>query len=61
LYQLLINCWDLDANERPTFSELTITLRNLMQAPQHTLSFEMKTVGNIPMLPDYLPLLEIDR
>lgn len=31
LYQLLLNCWQLDADERPTFTELVQNIQDLSE------------------------------
>lgn len=31
LYQILLNCWQLDLDERPTFVDLTDALQNLIE------------------------------
>lgn len=57
LYQLLLNCWELDARERPTFEEINSYLKQMTSTSiEHTLSF--KTRDGI-VLPYHQPLLEI--
>jgi endothelial-specific receptor tyrosine kinase len=56
LYQLFLNCWELDAKERPTFTEITNYLKTLTTSINHVLSFDRRD-GII--LPYHLPLLEI--
>lgn len=60
LYQLLLNCWEMDANDRPTFSEINTVLNQLLTAPTHALSYNSRdrSGGNV-ILPYYLPLLEM--
>lgn len=55
--QLMHNCWQLEPSERPTFGEISFTLRQLLASPDHVLSFKRKE-GHL--LPYYLPLLEIE-
>uniref|UniRef100_A0A182NMJ8 Tyrosine-protein kinase Wsck n=1 Tax=Anopheles dirus TaxID=7168 RepID=A0A182NMJ8_9DIPT len=55
LYQLCLNCWDLDASDRPTFDDLRRYLRQTLPMLRYLLSFERKQ--NI-QLPPYLPHLE---
>ncbi|XP_052859914.1 putative inactive tyrosine-protein kinase Wsck [Anopheles cruzii] len=55
LYQLCINCWDLDASDRPTFDELRRYLRQTLPMLRYLLSFERK---QSVQLPSYLPHLE---
>uniref|UniRef100_A0A182JBN9 Uncharacterized protein n=1 Tax=Anopheles atroparvus TaxID=41427 RepID=A0A182JBN9_ANOAO len=55
LYQLCLNCWDLDASDRPTFDELRRYLRQTLPMLRYLLSFEWK--HNV-QLPPYLPNLE---
>lgn len=38
LYQLLLNCWQLDADERPTFGEL---VRNIQDLSEDDLTFNV--------------------
>lgn len=57
LYQLFLNCWELDAKERPTFEEINAYLKQLTSTSiEHTLSFN-KRDGII--LPYHQPQLEI--
>uniref|UniRef100_A0A182PZM0 Tyrosine-protein kinase Wsck n=1 Tax=Anopheles farauti TaxID=69004 RepID=A0A182PZM0_9DIPT len=55
LYQLCLNCWDLDASDRPTFDDLRRYLRQTLPMLRYLLSFERKQ--NV-QLPPYLPHLE---
>ena len=57
LYQLLLNCWELDANERPSFNEILSTIKQLQTSPSYALNYE--NLNNDIKLPYYLPLLEI--
>lgn len=56
LYQLFLNCWELDCADRPTFGELKQSIETLMTAPHHALSFERRDGVAIPY---YMPLLEV--
>lgn len=53
--QLLMNCWQTEPSERPTFGDINQSLSHLLQSPQHILSF---TRREGILLPYYLPLLE---
>ncbi|XP_049290355.1 putative inactive tyrosine-protein kinase Wsck [Anopheles funestus] len=55
LYQLCLNCWDLDASDRPSFDDLRRYLRQTLPMLRYLLSFERKQ--NV-QLPPYLPHLE---
>lgn len=55
MQQLMLNCWQLEPNERASFSEITSTLWQFLSSPQHILSF---TIQDHHELPRYLPLLE---
>lgn len=55
LYQLFLNCWELDAKERPTFLEINNYLRQLMTCIEHTLTFNKRDSSALPY---HLPLLE---
>lgn len=57
LYQLLLNCWELDASDRMDMEEVALTLRQMLQtSPKHVLSFDRHAGLTLPY---YLPLLEI--
>lgn len=58
IYQLMLNCWQLEPSDRLTFTDLTIALRHLMTSPQHVLSYDRR--GGIAM-PFYLPLMEVEQ
>lgn len=55
IYQLMLNCWQLEPSERPTFEDISHHLRQLLTSPKHTLSFDRREGV---LLPYYLPLLE---
>ncbi|XP_053674620.1 putative inactive tyrosine-protein kinase Wsck [Anopheles nili] len=55
LYQLCLNCWDLDANDRPSFDDMRRYLRQTLPMLRYLLSFERKQGIQ---LPPYLPHLE---
>ncbi|XP_053662298.1 putative inactive tyrosine-protein kinase Wsck [Anopheles marshallii] len=55
LYQLCLNCWDVDASDRPSFDDLRRYLRQTLPMLRYLLSFERKQ--NV-QLPPYLPHLE---
>lgn len=54
LYQLMLNCWELDPNERPDINEVAGHLKQLLTSPHYYLNFTYDG-----QLPYYLPLLEI--
>jgi hypothetical protein len=54
LYQLMLNTWELDPNERTEISDVTAHLKQLLTSPHYYLNFAFD--GNLPY---YLPLLEI--
>ncbi|XP_055690850.1 putative inactive tyrosine-protein kinase Wsck [Lutzomyia longipalpis] len=57
LYQLMLNCWQLDSRERVTFTEIANSLHQMVAtSPRHVLDFDRR---NRVTLPYYLPLLEI--
>lgn len=56
LYQLFLNCWELDASERPSFDDINCYVKQLMTSVKHSLSFDNR--DNI-VLPYHLPLLEM--
>ncbi|XP_069693188.1 putative inactive tyrosine-protein kinase Wsck [Periplaneta americana] len=41
LYQLMLQCWQLDLDERPTFQEITHILENMLEDSAIHLNFEM--------------------
>lgn len=55
MHQLLLNCWQIEPSERPTFSEITSALWLFLSSPQHILSFKRREGYTLPY---YLPLLE---
>lgn len=54
LYQLLLNCWELEPNERCDFSDIVGQMKHLLLSPQYYLNYTLEGP-----LPYYLPLLEI--
>lgn len=54
LYQLMLNCWELDPNERTEIGDVTAHLKQMQSAPNHYLNYNYDG-----QLPYYLPLLEI--
>lgn len=56
--QVMFNCWQLEPSERPTFADISFTLRSFLSSPEHILSFKRQE-GHL--LPYYLPLLEIEN
>lgn len=57
LYQLLLNCWELDAGDRLEMDDVAGTIRQMLHtSPKHVLSFERHDGLTLPY---YLPLLEI--
>ncbi|XP_058463988.1 putative inactive tyrosine-protein kinase Wsck [Malaya genurostris] len=56
LYQMCLNCWDLDASDRPEFDDISRYLRQTLPMLHYMLSFER--VQSV-QLPPYLPHLEL--
>ncbi|KAG5671075.1 hypothetical protein PVAND_001289 [Polypedilum vanderplanki] len=54
LYQLMLNCWELDANERSEIIDVVSHLKQMQSAPNYYLNYTYDG-----QLPYYLPLLEI--
>lgn len=54
LYQLMLNCWELDPNERCEISYASGHLKQMQMQPHYFLNFNYDG-----QLPYYLPLLEI--
>lgn len=54
LYQLLLNCWELDPNERCDFNDIVGQMKHLLLSPQYYLNYSLDGP-----LPYYLPLLEV--
>lgn len=54
LYQLLLNCWELDPIERCDFEDLVGQMKHLQLSPQYYLNYSLDGP-----LPYYLPLLEV--
>ncbi|GIY27027.1 tyrosine-protein kinase Wsck [Caerostris extrusa] len=40
LFQLLLHCWELDADERPSFMELATSLQNMFLNAKEHISFQ---------------------
>ncbi|XP_036323917.1 putative tyrosine-protein kinase Wsck [Rhagoletis pomonella] len=63
LYQLLLNCWQLEPSERINFDEIAYNVRQLMTSPRHALCFDRsaETSDNsvLDTLPYYMPMLEM--
>lgn len=63
LYQLLLNCWQLEPSERINFEEIAYNVRQLMTSPRHALCFDRvpELPGNnvLDTLPYYMPMLEM--
>ncbi|XP_017122672.1 putative tyrosine-protein kinase Wsck [Drosophila elegans] len=58
LYQLLLNCWQLEPSERISCEDVAFGVRQLMTSPRHALSFDRVAAGGLDTLPPYLPQLE---
>lgn len=56
LYQLFLNCWQIEPSERPDFEEVAFNVRQALTSPRHCLSYDR--LDNI-LIPYYLPLLEL--
>lgn len=54
LYQLMLNCWELDPAERSEINDVSGHLKQLTSSPMHYLNYNYD--GQLPF---YLPLLEI--
>ncbi|XP_017085463.2 putative tyrosine-protein kinase Wsck [Drosophila eugracilis] len=57
LYQLLLNCWQVEPSERSSCEDVAFGVRQLMTSPRHALSFD-RVAGGLDTLPPYLPQLE---
>lgn len=57
LYQLLLNCWEADHSERPTFSEILMTIKQLQISPNYVLNYNNENYD--VKLPFFMPLLEL--
>lgn len=53
LYQMLLNCWDLEPGERFNFKDIVGQLKHFLLSPQYFLNYSLD--GPLPF---YLPLLE---
>lgn len=58
LYQLLLNCWQLEPSERIGFEDVAFGVRQLMTSPRHALGFDRSAGDTLETLPLYLPMLE---
>lgn len=57
LYQLLLNCWELDPVDRLDFKDVAEALKQMLRtSPKHVLSFDRHDGLTLPY---YLPLLEV--
>ena len=54
LYQLFLNCWELEPNERCDFNDIVGQMKHLMLSPHYYLNYTLDGP-----LPYYLPLLEV--
>lgn len=54
LYQLMLNCWEIDPNERSEITDVAAHLKQMQSSPNHYLNYSYDG-----QLPYYLPLLEI--
>ncbi|XP_030559937.1 putative tyrosine-protein kinase Wsck [Drosophila novamexicana] len=61
LYQLLLNCWQLEPSERIGFEDVAFGVRQLMTSARHALCFDRSAVDTMETLPLYLPILEISN
>ncbi|XP_023162330.2 putative tyrosine-protein kinase Wsck [Drosophila hydei] len=59
LFQLLLNCWQLEPSERIGFEDVAFGIRQLMTSPRHALCFDRSPTDPMETLPLYLPMLEI--
>ncbi|EDV93133.1 putative tyrosine-protein kinase Wsck [Drosophila grimshawi] len=58
LYQLLLNCWQLEPSERIGFEDVAFGVRQLMTSARHALCFDRSSSDTMETLPLYLPMLE---
>ncbi|KAH8417377.1 hypothetical protein KR222_009959 [Zaprionus bogoriensis] len=58
LYQLLLNCWQLEPSERMGFEDVAFAVRQLMTSARHALCFDRLAGDTQDTLPLYLPMLE---
>ncbi|XP_062121529.1 putative inactive tyrosine-protein kinase Wsck [Drosophila sulfurigaster albostrigata] len=58
LYQLLLNCWQLEPSERIGFEDVSFGVRQLMTSARHALCFDRLSSDTLDTLPLYLPMLE---
>ncbi|XP_053684777.1 putative inactive tyrosine-protein kinase Wsck [Sabethes cyaneus] len=58
LYQMCLNCWDLNASDRPEFDDISQYLRQRLTMLRYMFSFERSQTVQIP---PYLPHLELKR
>lgn len=58
LYQLLLNCWQLEPSERIGFEDVAFGVRQLMTSARHALCFDRSPGDTFETLPLYLPMLE---
>ncbi|XP_055919435.1 putative inactive tyrosine-protein kinase Wsck isoform X2 [Eupeodes corollae] len=56
LYQLFLNCWQLEPSDRPDFEDVAFNVRQVLTSPTHALSFRR---DDRVALPYFLPLLEM--
>lgn len=54
LYQLMLNCWEIDPQERCDFTDIVGQMKHLQLSPQYYLNYALEGP-----LPYYLPLIEI--
>ncbi|KAH8271212.1 hypothetical protein KR018_001445, partial [Drosophila ironensis] len=57
LYQMLLNCWQLEPSERSSCEDVAFGVRQLMTSPRHALNYD-RIAGGLDTLPAYLPQLE---
>ncbi|ALC45915.1 Wsck [Drosophila busckii] len=60
LYQILLNCWQVEPSERIGFEDVAFAIRQLMTSPKHAICFDrsMSDTDTLETLPLYLPMLE---
>ncbi|KAH8359526.1 hypothetical protein KR093_007358, partial [Drosophila rubida] len=58
LYQLLLNCWQLEPSERIGFEDVSFGVRQLMTSARHALCFDRPVSDTFETLPPYLPMFE---
>lgn len=56
MYQLMLNCWQLEPTNRPSLTDLAASLRDFLTSPRHVLTFNRRADV---VVPPHLALLEM--